>query len=216
MSPLSAGKMATMTKDKSVHVPCTDAKASTSTSTVTMTQPPLIGTFTVRASQEETKTAIAVLLSLGSDIPPPDEDPTAENVALVPIKPNIENIDAGGTKQKTATTPLKTDEPDIKPIAVPEHKRFVTVEYKLKRKYRRPRKFPCAKCGKSYSTQKEVNTHFKETHPPGKCDYCDHSFSCRASMLKHRYTHFGTMIECDMCGKGFQFQSQLNEHLCTH
>ena len=24
------------------------------------------------------------------------------------------------------------------------------------------------------------------------------------------------MIECDTCGKGFQFQSQLNEHLCTH
>ena len=80
----------------------------------------------------------------------------------------------------------------------------------------RPRKFPCAKCGKSYITQKEVNTHFKETHPPVKCDYCDHSFLCLASMLKHRYTHFETMIECDMCGKGFQFQSQLNEHLHTH
>ena len=24
------------------------------------------------------------------------------------------------------------------------------------------------------------------------------------------------MIECDTCGKGFQFQSQLNEHLRTH
>ena len=35
-------------------------------------------------------------------------------------------------------------------------------------------------------------------------------------MLKHWYSHFETMIECDTCGKGFQFQSQLNEHLHTH
>ena len=185
MSPLSAGKTAITTKGKSMHVPCTDAKASTSTSTAATAQPSLIGTLTVNASQEETKTAIAVLLSLGSNIPPPDEDLTAENAALVPINPNIHNTDTGINERKTVTPPLNIDEPDVKPTTVPVHKRFVTVEYKLKWKYHCPRKFPCAKCGKSYSTQKEVNSHFKETHPPVKCDYCDHFFSCLASMLKH-------------------------------
>ena len=77
-------------------------------------------------------------------------------------------------------------------------------------------KIPMCQMWKSYSTQKEVNDHFKETHPPVKCDYCDRFFSCPASMLKHRYSHFETMIECDTCGKRFQFQSQLNEHLHTH
>ena len=182
MSPLSAGKMATTTKEKSVHVPCTEAKASTSTSTAAEAEPPLLSTLTVNASQEETKTAIAVLLSLGNNIPPPDEDLTTENAALVPINPNIMDTD---TAHKTVASTLNMDPPVAKPTAVPVHKRFVTVEYKLKRKYRRPRKFPCAKCGKCYSTQKEVNGHFKETHPPVKCDYCDRFFSCPASMLKH-------------------------------
>ena len=213
MSPLSAGKTAVTTKEQSIHVPGTEAKASTSTSTTAKAEPPLISTLTVNASKEETKTAIAALLSLGSDIPPPDEDPTTENAALVPINPNIADTNTGDNAHKP---PVLTDPPAAKATAVPVHKRFVTVEYKLKRKYRQPRKFPCAKCGKSYSTQKEVNGHFKETHLPVKCDYCDQFFSCPASMLKHRYSHFETLIECDTCSKGFQFQSQLNEHLHTH
>ena len=53
MSPLSAGKMPITTKEKSVHVPGTEAKASTSTSTAAKAEPPLIGTLTVNASQEK-------------------------------------------------------------------------------------------------------------------------------------------------------------------
>ena len=89
MSPLSAGKTATMTKEQSVHIPCTEAKASTSTSTTAKAEPLPISTLTVDASKEETETAIAALLSLGSDMPPPEEDLTTENAALVPINPNI-------------------------------------------------------------------------------------------------------------------------------
>ena len=41
---------------------------------------------------------------LGEDIPPPDDDPTAENAALVPINPNI-----GDTKiTHTSTAPTQT------------------------------------------------------------------------------------------------------------
>ena len=160
MSPLSTRKMVTMTKKTQVHVSGTEAKASTSTSTATEAEPPTIGTLTIDASQEETKTVIAVLLSLGKDIPPPDDDPMAENAALVPINPNIG--DTNNAHTSTAPTPNK-DPPEVKPAAVPVHKRFVMVEYKLKRKYHR--KFPCAKCGKCFSTQKEVNGHFKDTHP---------------------------------------------------
>ena len=213
MSPLSTGKTVTTTNKTQVHVSDTETLAFTSTSTATEAEPPTIGTLIIDASQVETKTVIAVLLSLGEDIPPPDDDPTAENAALVPINPNIGDTD--NTHTTTAST-TNEDPPEVKPAAVPVHKRFVTVEYKLKRKYRRPRKFPCAKCGKCFSTQKEVNGHFKDTHPPVKCDYCDRFFSCPASILKHRYSHFESIVECDICDKGFQFQSQLKEHLCTH
>ena len=169
MSPLSAGKTDTTTKKTQVHVSYTESKASTSTPTIKEAEPPTIGTLTVDATEHETKTAIAALLSLGEDIPPPDNDLTAENAALVPLNPNISD-----TIAYTPTAPTSNkDPPVIKPVAVPVHKRFVTVEYKLKRKYRPPRKFPCAKCGKCFSTQKEVNGHLKDTHPPVKCDYCD-------------------------------------------
>ena len=133
MSPLSAGKMGTTTKKTQVHVSCTEAKASTSTSTVTEAEPTTTGTTTIDASQEETQTAIATLLSLSEDIPPPDNDPTTENTALVPLNPNISNTNIVHTS--TTPTPNK-DPPEAKPVAVPVHKRFVTVEYKLKRKYR--------------------------------------------------------------------------------
>ena len=78
------------------------------------------------------------------------------------------------------------------------------------------RKFRCGKCDRSFESQHDVNVHFKETHPPVKCDYCDRSFACPASMLKHRYSHYETMIGCDTCSKGFQFQSQLTEHQRVH
>ena len=129
---------------------------------------------------------------------------------LVPINPNVPST-------STPKAAIKGDNTATKPAqTVPVNKRFVTVEYKLKRKRRRTRKFRCGKCDRSFESQREVNNHFKDTHPPVKCDFCDRSFACPASMLKHRYSHYETMIECDTYGKGFQFQSQLTEHQRIH
>ena len=162
------------------------------------------------------KTAIEALLALGSDISQPTDDVTADNAELVPINPTIAEDRVAST---THTVPdrnnLALDTSKSKQL-VPVHKRFVTVEYKLKCKRRRPRKFQCVKCDNSFNSQREVNAHFKSTHPPVKCDYCDHFFNCPASMLKHRYSHYETMVECETCGKGFQFQSQLTEHRRVH
>ena len=137
---------------------------------------------------------------------------------LIPINPvKIDTADDVVPSTLTSKSRSKNDTPLEKSVPpVPVHKRFVTVEYKLKRKHRRTRKFRCGKCDWSFESQCDVNTHFKETHPPVKCDFCDHSFACPASMLKHWYSHYETMIECDTCGKGFQFQSQLTEHHCIH
>ena len=135
-----------------------------------------------------------------------------ENANLIPINPTVADDRAASTSH-TVPKPIDASKPTQ---SVPVHKRFVTVEYKLKRKRRRIRKFRCGKCDKCFNSQREVNTHFKSTHPPVKCDHCDHFFSCPASMLKHRYSHYETMVECETCGKGFQFKSQLTEHRRIH
>ena len=172
----------TTKSQESVNALNEDAIASTSSSSADNGQNPLLRTVTVSTSREEANTAITVLLSLGSDLPQPDQDVTAENAALMPINP-VMHVDSG--KQTPSTSTVSYTGNEEKKTTVPVHKRFVTVKYKLKRRGCHARKFPCGKCGNSYNTQKGVNNHFKETHPPVKCDYCDHSFSCPASMLKH-------------------------------
>ena len=171
----------------------------------------LIGTVMVSASADETNDSIVALLALGSDLPQPDEDVTADNARLAQINPKIANAASTSKKDSIPTC----DAPKPTP-PVPVHKRFVTVEYKLKRKRCHTRKFRCAKCDKSFDSQYGVNTDFKQTHPPIKCDYCDRFFGCPASMLKHWYSHYEIMVECKTCGKGFQFQSQLTEHRQVH
>ena len=212
MSPLGTMKRTT----KPVTTSPTPTLSSSSANTSTGQQ---IGTVMVSASTEETKMAITALLSLGSDIPQQDEDVTAENAQLMPINPDTLNIAADSIPASTASsvgTKIKPATPSTPSTAVPVHRRFITKEYKLKRRIKRVRKFKCGKCDRSFENQHDVNVHFKDKHPPVKCDYCERSFACPASMLKHRYTHYETMVECDTCGKGFQFQSQLKEHRRVH
>ena len=170
----------------------------------------------VSASADETKTAITALLSLGGDIPKPDEDDTTDNAQLMPINPDMMNTADDPAPSSSASSAKTETKPAELSASVPVHRRFVTVEYKLKCRIKRVRKFRCGKCDRNFESQHDVNVHFKETHPPVKCDYCDRSFACPASMLKHRYSHYETMVECDTCGKGFQFQSQLTEHQRVH
>ena len=93
----------------------------------------------------------------------------------------------------------------------------MTVECKLKRKYVNTKcKFPCEKCFQNFGSQREVNEHFRTTHPPVQCDICQRTFDTLAAMVKHRYHHYKYMYECDHCRKGFHFESQLKEHLRVH
>ena len=93
-------------------------------------------------------------------------------------------------------------------------RKFVMVEYKLKRKYVNTKcKFPCEKCHQNLGSQREVNEHFRTTHPPVQCDICQNTFDTPAAMVKHKYHHYEYMYECNHCGKGFHFESQLREHL---
>ena len=121
---------------------------------------------------DETQTVIEALLSLGTDLPVPNTD-LDENATLVPLAPEPIAIQSSTTgtsvkKDYEGTLP-KATQPDAK-----KKKTFVTVEYKLKRKYvNTSRKFPCEKCRTIFYSQREVNEHFRTSHPPVQCDMCE-------------------------------------------
>ena len=179
------------------------------------TKPSTSGTITVAATAEETQTVIDALLSLGTDLPVPNTD-FDENATLVPLAPQPialqSSIIGTAVKIEDKGTSSKAAQPESK-----KKKTFVTVEYKLKRKYvNTSRKFPCEKCRTIFYSQREVNEHFRTSHPPVQCDMCEKTFYTPAAMVKHRYHHYEYMHECDHCGKGFHFESQLREHLRVH
>ena len=129
------------------------------------TKPSTSGTITVAATAEETQTAIEALLSLGTDLPVPNTN-LDENAALVPLAPQpiASQSSTTGTsvKKEDKGTSSKATQPDAK-----KKKTFVTVEYKLKRKYvNTSRKFPCEKCRTTFYSQREVNEHFRTSHRP--------------------------------------------------
>ena len=124
MSPLGTMKGSTKTVTTSPTPTPSSSRASTSTGQQ-------IGTVMVTASTDETKTAIAALLSLESDIPQPDEDVTAENAQLMPINPDKLNI-ADDPIPASSASSAETKTKPVEPSAlVPVHRRLVTVEYKL-------------------------------------------------------------------------------------
>ena len=90
--------------------------------------------LTKTKTKTKTKTAIAALLLLGSDLPQPDEDDTAENAQLVPINPVMMNTADDPVSSSSASSDKKETKPAKPSPSVPVHKRFVTVEYKLKRR----------------------------------------------------------------------------------
>ena len=127
MSPLGTTKGTT----EMVTTSLTPTPSSSSVSTSTDQH---IGTVMVSASADETKTAIAALLSLGGDIPQPDEDDTTDNVQLMPINTDMMNT-ADDLAPSSSASSAKTETKPAKPSAsIPVHRRFVTVEYKLKRR----------------------------------------------------------------------------------
>ena len=63
---------------------------------------------------------------------------------------------------------------------------------------------------------KELNDHFKNSHPPLTCSDCKKLFSTPSAFEKHKYTHYEYMYECESCSKGFHFQSELSAHQRKH
>ena len=76
--------------------------------------------------------------------------------------------------------------------------------------------FKCVHCALLCKTIGELNEHFRTKHRKLKCQDCDKTFTKPRSYQKHLYLHKKPNHECDTCGKGFSFRSQLNSHVPVH
>ena len=185
------------------------------------------GTLMKLVTKQETEVVIKQMLDLNAM---PEDDDNDNTVPLLPQSPQATNTVTPGTVGTNV---------DIKPQMLPrilgtvirvedvpmaktsdqskgKKKVFKTIEYKLKRKYVKLRKFSCVGCNSKFNTQKELNEHFRDQHPQVKCDLCEKFFDTSAAMLHHKYKHYKYMYECKTCGRGFQFASQLREHNHVH
>ena len=166
------------------------------------------GTVMKPATQMETDKVINQLLDI--DVHQEDNETGEYDVPIVPNQIPVQSV---GTVPETntdaQTTAKYAEDNNIKPLLLPrvlgtatkietlanneksksKPKMFKTVEYKLKRKYSKPRKFSCVKCVQKFETQKELNDDFHTTHPPVKCDLCQEHFDTPAAMLQHKYKH---------------------------
>ena len=185
------------------------------------------GTVMKLATQRETDGVINQLLNI--DMHQEENEEGEYDVPLTPdqvhvqpsgILPNVDKVeqaaapDVEGANIKPLLLPrvlgtaIKIETPSSNEKPTPKKKVFKTVEYKLKRKYSKPRKFSCVKCVEKFEIQKELNDHFHAAHLPVKCDLCQEHFDTPAAMLRHKYKHYDYMYECKICDKGFQFESQ--------
>ena len=183
-------------------------------------------TLTTPATQQETADVLKQLSTM-DDIPDDDQDddttlPIAPQLQRQPqVVPKVEGrLD---TDIKSPMLPgvigpaIKMEQPTGDVTTSQSQKKVLKmVEYKLKRKYVKPRRFSCAGCDSIFSSQKELNEHFQISHPPVKCDICEKHFDTPAAMLHHKYKHYEYMYECDVCCRGFHFASQLQEHKRVH
>ena len=78
---------------------------------------------------------------------------------------------------------------------------------------RRPKcRFSCVECPQKFENNRELNDHFRSSHPPLTCSDCKKLFPMPSAFEKHKYTHYKFMFECDRCNKGFHFESKLTAH----
>ena len=147
------------------------------------------------ATQQETSDVLKQLASMDNV---PEDDPNDDTI--LPITPQVPPVQQVQPKiEGGPNTDIKLPLlPRVLGTAIkiekladtlPQKKVFKTVEYKLKRKYIKQRKFSCVGCNSSFATQKELNAHFHISHPPVKCHMCEKFFDTPVAMLRHKYKH---------------------------
>jgi len=77
------------------------------------------------------------------------------------------------------------------------------------------KKHRCEQCPKKYRTKFDLKTHIKSVHLDVK-EPCPHCGKMTANLSKHIYSNHMHEFPCEICGKIFARQNQLNYHLAAH
>ena len=209
-----------------------DAVASTSKEKSTPTPSEQNKTIMVATTREETRIAIDALLSLGNDLSyGPNMEPT-DNDLLQPIAPvntvpdppqmvpDTQSDDTEILDDHLATNNNNNQGEQI--MDKTERKKgkgkgqLVVQNFQLVRNRRPKCKFSCVGCPQKFDNNRELNDHFKNSHPPLTCSDCKKLFLTPSAFEKHKYTHYEFMFECGKCNKGFHFESELLAHRRKH
>ena len=181
-----------------------DKAIQPSTSKGTTIQPEQNETVLVPASKEETKIAIDALLSLGSDLNYGlDAEPTAndllQRIAPANILPDptlmVSEMNSDDTEildEHVAPNDVDNQlEPSTKGTDVKQETRkgqLVVQSFQLPHNHRPRHKFSCVGCSKKFANNKELNDHFRNSHPPLTCSDCKKLFP-RQVPSKNTSTH---------------------------
>ena len=189
-------------------------------------------TLMVPATREEMMIAIDALLLLGNDLSCGlDMEPT-ENELLQPIAPvntvpdppqMVAETHSDDTEILEDPSATKNDNNQGEQITDKMERKkekgkgqLVVQNFQLARNRRPKRKFRCVGCPQKFDNNRELNDHFKNSHPPLTCSDCKKLFLTPSAFEKHKYTHYEFMFECGKCNKGFHFESELSAHRRKH
>lgn len=83
-----------------------------------------------------------------------------------------------------------------------------------------PRLISCAKCGKKFLTQEDLEKHIVnhiQINKPYKCPVCPKQFCHKNDLRRHMFRHEDNVpFACDICHRGFIRADHLKAHLISH
>ena len=133
-----------------------------------------------------------------------------------------DNADSEATIKASTEDNSEKDKPVVKDVP---KGRFRTKTFGVKRinsaskKQKQKKKcktYGCPECKTRHDSLAALNQHYKDKHEPVKCTECDQVFSTPSTLCRHKYSHQELKFKCDMCKKGFSFESDLKIHAIKH
>ena len=157
------------------------------------------------AAQKSKKDNIKPLI-LTISSPPMTRSQTCNTVYVPPkLRPRNtkEKRKDNKTKVKSATPAKPT--PKLTPTTG-NPKGDLDIKFKGLSKYKKPRKFTCKECEKSFTSQALLNAHHVQEHKPVKCPDCIKIFITPSTLARHSYIHKPLKYCCDHCPEKYALE----------